>query len=117
MLDLISLRVSTVDSMWMLLAVLGSGTTASPENRQADQAALARVGRGDERAFAELYDRHVRLVFSLALRILQDRADAEDVVQEVFAQVWSQAGRYDAARGAAAAWMLTIARTRAIDRL
>src|SRR5262245_37670633 len=117
MLHLISLPVSTVDSMWVLLAVLGTPAAASPDSRQADQASLARVARGDERAFAELYDRHSRLVFSLALRILQDRADAEDVVQEVFAQVWSQAGRYDASRGAVAAWMLILTRSRAIDRL
>jgi RNA polymerase sigma-70 factor (ECF subfamily) len=103
--------------MWVLLAVLGSPAAASPESRQADQAALARISRGDQSAFADLYDRHARLVFSLALRILQDRADAEDVVQEVFAQVWSQAARYDATRGPVAAWMLILTRSRAIDRL
>jgi len=103
--------------MWVLLAVLGRSAPASQESRQADQASLARIAEGDQHALAELYDRHARLVFSLAVRILRERADAEDVVQDVFAQVWSQAGRYDPGRGAVAAWMLTLARSRAIDRL
>lgn len=102
--------------MWMLLAAV-LGSPAAVESRQADQASLARIARGDQTAFAELYDRHARLVYSLALRILQDGADAEDIVQEVFAQVWAQAARYDASRGAVAAWMLTLTRSRAIDKL
>jgi len=103
--------------MWVWLAILGSPVASSPESRQADQASLERIARGDQGAFAELYDRHARLVYSLALRILQERADAEDVVQEVFSQVWAQAGRYDPSRGAVAAWMLMLTRSRAIDRL
>ena len=92
-------------------------STAASQSRQADQASLERIARGDEHALAELYDRHARLIFSLALRILQVRADAEDIVQEIFAQVWAQAARYDPSRGAVAAWMLMLARSRAIDRL
>ena len=102
--------------MWVLLALVGPAPPSNDE-RLADQAAIVRMARGDHSALAELYDRNARLVFSLALRILQNRADAEDVVQDVFAQVWAQANRYDNTRGAVAAWMLTMARSRAIDKL
>jgi RNA polymerase sigma-70 factor, ECF subfamily len=102
--------------MWVL-AVLGPSTTAPRDERLADQAALVRLARGDQSALAELYDRHARPIYSLALRILREQADAEDVVQEVFAQAWNQAARFDTSRGAVAAWLLMMARSRAIDRL
>ena len=69
------------------------------ENRLADEAALERIARGDHDALAEPYDRHARPIYSLALRILQDPSDAEDILQEVFSQAWRHAARYDASRG------------------
>ena len=81
------------------------------------QVLLQRLTSGDSGALAELYDLHAGLVNGLALRILRNAAEAEDVVQEVFVQVWRQAERYDPARGSAEAWLATIARSRALDRL
>jgi RNA polymerase sigma-70 factor (ECF subfamily) len=72
---------------------------------------------GDREAFGRLYDRFAGLVFTVAVRLLRSRADAEDLLQEVFLQVWRQAGTYDATRGTPDAWVLTIARSRGIDKL
>lgn len=92
----------------------------SPERGQADahEAELLRaVARGDERAFAALYDSYSAILFGLLLRILNSRAEAEDVLQEVFLQIWQRAANFDETRGRPFTWMVTLARSRAIDRL
>src|SRR2546430_12552850 len=72
---------------------------------------------GDRDAFARFYDRYAPLVFPLIQRILRERADASDVLQEVFWEAWQGAAGYDPARGSPEAWLVTRARTRAIDRI
>jgi RNA polymerase sigma-70 factor (ECF subfamily) len=82
-----------------------------------DREAVVRMSAGDPEGLSRLYDRHARAVYSLALRIVEDRAEAEDIVQDVFSQAWFQARRYDHARAPVAGWLLMMARSRAIDRL
>lgn len=78
---------------------------------------IGRMARGDRDAFAEFYDRYARLVYPLILRILRDPTEAADVLQDVFWEAWQGAAAYDAGRGTPEAWMVTRARSRAIDRV
>src|SRR5436190_13574189 len=75
------------------------------------------MAAGDRDAFARFYDRYAPLVFPFVLRIVRDRADAADVLQDVFWEAWRGAAAYDSARGTPEAWIITRARTRAIDRV
>ena len=91
--------------------------TPHANDARADIALLERIVARDERAVADLYDRHNRLLYGLILRILRDRGEAEEVLQEVFVLVWTRAETYDIALGSPAAWLVRVARNRAIDRL
>jgi RNA polymerase sigma-70 factor (ECF subfamily) len=81
------------------------------------EALISRLAARDTRAFASFYDRTTGFVFGLLLRILGDRDVAEEVAQEVYLQLWRTAGTFDAGRSSALAWIATVARSRAIDRL
>lgn len=94
------------------------GSVEPSGGRSADDAELLRrMGRGDQAACAELYDRFSRPLFSVAVRILNEPAEAEDVVHDVFLSLWEKAGTFEAARGSAFGWAVTLTRNRAIDRL
>jgi RNA polymerase sigma-70 factor (ECF subfamily) len=90
---------------------------SNPQTDAEDAELLRAVARGDESAFARVYDRYSPILLGLMLRILRSRAEAEDVLQEVFLQVWQRAHSFDPARGRAFTWLVTLARSRAIDRL
>jgi RNA polymerase sigma-70 factor, ECF subfamily len=78
---------------------------------------LGRVARGDEDAFEAVYDALAGPAYGLIRRVVRDRAQSEEVTQEVLLEVWRSASRFDAARGSAATWVMTIAHRRAIDRI
>lgn len=82
-----------------------------------DAALLRRVASHDQAALGEIYDRHARVLFGLICRIVHDRAEAEDVLQEVFVRIWERAGTYAPDAGSPIGWMVRVARNRAIDRL
>lgn len=82
-----------------------------------DRELIRSIAAGSADALATLYDRHASTVFGLARRITGRLEDAEEVVQDVFSQVWRQAGRYEARRATVAGWLAVVARTRAIDRV
>ncbi|WP_217915453.1 sigma-70 family RNA polymerase sigma factor [Miltoncostaea marina] len=83
----------------------------------ADEDLLALAGRRDAEAFELLYDRHARVAFSLAFRLLGDRSAAEDLVQDAFLALWRGADRYTPARGSVRTWLLAMVHHRGVDRL
>lgn len=81
----------------------------------ADGELIARAARGDEGAIGQLYDRYGAVLYAVAYRIVGQRADAEEVVLEAFAQAWREAPRFEGGRGSVAAWLTMIGRSRALD--
>jgi RNA polymerase sigma factor (sigma-70 family) len=90
---------------------------AAPCGDEALMADLAQIARGDQRAFERFYDATLARVFGVVRRICVDSALAEEVIEDVYVQVWREAARFDPARGVALAWLLMMARSRALDAL
>ena len=115
------------DSLWRSIVAfaafaaairsINSGEPSGGDEHTIDEALLRRIHGGDVDALGELYDRRIRLVFSLAWRIVATQPDAEEVAQDVFMYVWSHAARFDRRRGTVAAWLLVMTRSRSLDRL
>lgn len=98
--------------MFFLIATL-----AAEARHARDRRLLERLARGEHDALRLLYEGHGAQVLAVTLRVLRRRAEAEEVVQETFLEAWKRAGEYDPKRAPVHGWLLTIARTRAIDRL
>ena len=100
---------------------MAAGTGPEPADADAasaqPDALLHRVARGDQAAFGDLYDLTAPRVLGMVLRLVIDRAQSEEVTQEVFLEIWQSASRFDPNKGKAMTWVLTMARRRAIDRI
>lgn len=100
--------VRSTNSAWPMTDAAAPGTL-----RDADL--LRRVAQGDEEALGRLYDRFGPVLYAVAYRVVNEKADAEEVVMEAFAQAWREAQRFDPSRGSVAAWLTMMARSRALD--
>ena len=88
-----------------------------PESRDSDEGLIRRIENGDESALGVLYDRYGGLVYSVAKHILGESGAAEEVLQDIFHQLWRTASNFDSARGSLSSWLLVMARNRSIDRV
>jgi len=105
------------DLTTMVQRLVGTLNMDRKSNRELDQQLIDQIKKGDKTAFKDIYSRFSQVTYNLALRILKDKEDAEEVVQEIFLQIWNKAYSYDADRGAVSTWVLNIARSRSIDKL
>jgi len=87
------------------------------DDRAIELELLARVARRERAAFEQLYDRYANILYATAMKFLKEDADAQDVVQDVFIQIWDKAKLYDPAKGKPLTWALTLTRNRSIDRI
>jgi RNA polymerase sigma factor (sigma-70 family) len=97
--------------------MLRTMSATSPAEREELNRLLIQTGHSDQQAFAELYRRTSSKLFGVCLRMLRDRGEAEDVLQEIYTTVWRRAAGFDAAKAGAITWLTTLSRNKAIDRL
>lgn len=88
-----------------------------PESQDRDIELLRQIAAGNRASFAEFYDRHSTLMFSVACKILNDTSEAEDVLQEAFMHIWEKASKFDSKLGKASSWVAILVRNKAIDRI
>ena len=93
------------------------GTKVNAAASGGDEPLIVRVRERDQQAMGEIFDRYATMVYSVAMRVLKDPAQAEDVMQEIFLQVWNHPDRFSQGRGSLGAWLAVVARNRAIDLL
>ena len=92
-------------------------TAPEPDDRAVELDLMARVAKRERVAFEQLYDRYSNIIYATAMKFLREDADAQDVVQDVFIQIWDKAKLYDPAKGKPLTWALTLTRNRSIDRI
>ena len=92
-------------------------TAPEPDDRAVELDLMARVAKRERVAFEQLYDRYSNILYATAMKFLREDADAQDVVQDVFIQIWDKAKLYDPAKGKPLTWALTLTRNRSIDRI
>jgi RNA polymerase sigma-70 factor (ECF subfamily) len=96
---------------------MSSAPSAKDQPQVTDSMLISRIRAGDEDALATLHDRYASVVYSVALRVLGETTQAEDILQDIFIQLWRNPQRFDSSRGSLGAWLAVIARHRAIDQL
>ena len=106
-----------IDSTTMVQKPLSTPIMQKDQTRDTDQQLIDKTKNRDKAAFREIYSRFSQLVFNLVYRVLKDREETEEVVQEVFLQIWNKSDTYDSTRGALSTWIINISRSRSIDRL
>src|SRR5437867_379188 len=94
-----------------------SSCTVKAAAELSDETLMRKIVRHKPDALAELYDRYSGILKAVIMRVIHDEAEAEDLLQEIFLQIWQQAGHYSAEKGKPLGWIVTLTRRRAIDRL